>query len=104
MSKQDLFNRIKSTISAFDKNATIILYGSRVRGDFSQDSDWDFLILLSRQFGIKEKSLLRHNLYEIELETGEIISALFYEKEHWQSKKNQYSPFYKNIAQDGMVV
>ncbi|MCK4653574.1 MAG: nucleotidyltransferase domain-containing protein [Candidatus Cloacimonetes bacterium] len=104
MNKQKLFQRIKRAIYEFDKNATVILYGSRVRGDFSRDSDWDFLILLSRHIESKDKSNLRHKLYDIELETGEIVSAIFYEKEEWSSERNQFSPFYKNVMQAKEII
>jgi predicted nucleotidyltransferase len=33
----------------------IILFGSRARGNFSQDSDYDFLIITEKTFSIKEK-------------------------------------------------
>ena len=102
MSKQKLFQRIKKMIYEFDKNASVILYGSRVRGNFTSDSDWDLLILLSKHFESKDKTVLRHRLYDIELETGEILSAIFYVKKEWKSPRNQFSPFYKNVARDGM--
>ena len=104
MNKQKLFQRIKRTIYEFDQNASVILYGSRVRGDFTADSDWDLLILFSRHFESMEKLNLRHSLYDIELETGEILSAIFYEKKEWKSVRNQFSPFYKNVVQDGMIL
>ena len=104
MDKQKLFQRIKRTIYDFDRDATVILYGSRRRGDFSKDSDWDFLILFSKPIDSNDKSNLRYKLYEIELETGEIVSTIFYEKDEWRSERNQFSPFYKNVMQDGEVL
>lgn len=104
MSKQKLFQRIKRAIYEFDKNASVILYGSRVRGDFTADSDWDLLILLSKHYQSKDKMILRHRLYDIELETGEILSAIFYEEKEWKSTRNQFSPFYKNVVQDWMIL
>ena len=33
----------------------IILFGSRARGDFSKDSDWDFLIMIDKDLNFEEK-------------------------------------------------
>ena len=45
MDKTQLIKKIKSTVLQIDQGADIILYGSRARGDYRFDSDWDFLIL-----------------------------------------------------------
>ena len=42
-------NHIKSRILAEDKNAFLILFGSKARGDDKQNSDWDLLILISKK-------------------------------------------------------
>jgi len=33
----------------------IILFGSRARGDYKEDSDWDFLIIVNEELNRKEK-------------------------------------------------
>lgn len=33
----------------------IILYGSRVRGDFKQDSDWDFFVIIDKDLDFNQK-------------------------------------------------
>ncbi|MGC9000857.1 nucleotidyltransferase domain-containing protein [Caldisericum sp.] len=33
----------------------IIVYGSRARGDFNKDSDWDFLVILDRDITFEER-------------------------------------------------
>ena len=37
---------VKEKILEIDKNAEVILFGSRARGDFHEESDWDFLVFL----------------------------------------------------------
>jgi len=71
---QDLINKVKDVILQFDPDASIILYGSRARGNYSPESDWDFLILLNRNINDQIKTELRHKSYGIEWETGEVIS------------------------------
>jgi len=36
----------------------IIFFGSRARGDFSKESDWDFLIVVDEKIELKEKRRL----------------------------------------------
>jgi predicted nucleotidyltransferase len=36
----------------------IILFGSRARGDFRPDSDWDFLVVIDKDISFSEKKSL----------------------------------------------
>jgi len=40
----------------------IILFGSRARGDWERDSDWDLLIVVDRELARNEKMKLSHLL------------------------------------------
>ncbi len=44
----DIVNLVKQEVIKIDPKAEVFLFGSRARGDFRKDSDWDFLILLNR--------------------------------------------------------
>jgi predicted nucleotidyltransferase len=47
MEKTQMINHIKQTAAnVLPKGSTLYLYGSRARGDYHDDSDWDLLILL----------------------------------------------------------
>ena len=54
MSKQN-HNAIKSTVNSFLPNAQVLLFGSRARGEFSLDSDYDLLIITNETFEKKKK-------------------------------------------------
>jgi len=93
---------VKAEIDQIDKNAEVILFGSRARGDYDSDSDWDFLILLSRPVNFDTEELIRNKLYEIELETGQIITSIIEEKSEW--KKYEKTLIYRNIEEQGIPV
>lgn len=83
-------------------DAEIYLYGSRARGDAKALSDWDLLILLnSKSIPFLLETKIMDEIYEIELETGEIISPLIYSKEEWNSKYRQ-TPLYENIKNESI--
>ena len=41
MDQEVFLNKIKEQVLKEDENASVILFGSRARGDYREDSDWD---------------------------------------------------------------
>lgn len=95
-------DKISKAIHEKDPNAEAFLFGSRARGDSSPDSDWDILILVDNEKVTNDlEDKFRDDLYEIELESGQVISTFIYPKEYWSSTLI-YSPLYKNVNQEGI--
>lgn len=83
-------------------DAEIYLYGSQARGDASAGSDWDVLILLNTDtIPFELETEIMDDFYNIELETGQIISPLIYPKEEWINKYN-ITPLFENIDKEGI--
>ncbi len=103
MSKKDQF--LQKIIQLVDKtapDAEVYLYGSQARGNAKRLSDWDLLILLkipNVPFDFETKFM--DEFYELELETGEIISPLIYSKKDWSSK-HSVTPLFENIKREGV--
>ena len=58
-----------------DRLRGILLYGSRARGDFGPDSDYDLVVLLDNLDGPIEETLALGPLcHEIQMQTGEVLS------------------------------
>ena len=101
--EQNIFlDQIKSSILKEDANAFLILYGSRARGDNKEDSDWDILILTSKNRNVKFENKIRDSIYEIELEHLQPVSAIILDQKEWQSMK--ITPFYHNVTTQGKVI
>jgi uncharacterized protein len=104
MDRNEILNRIKSGIAGKDPNADIYLYGSRARGDNRKDSDWDILVLASPDMiTFDYEADLRDPIYDIELESGEIISLIIYSKSDWRKKKS-ISPLFTNVIKEGIKI
>ncbi|HBX50313.1 MAG: hypothetical protein A2275_18945 [Bacteroidetes bacterium RIFOXYA12_FULL_35_11] len=102
MDKKDkILIKIKKSITKEDSEAEIILFGSRARGDNTNISDWDILVLIDNNNTNELEDKFRNNLYEIELETGQIISTIVYSKNYW-SNILKYSPLYNNVNKEGI--
>ena len=100
--EENILKKIKEIVYKTDPSAEIILYGSHARGTARQYSDWDLLILLSRQnITLETEQTFRHNLYDIEIDTGEIISTYVVSKNDWETKYS-ITPLYANIKREGL--
>lgn len=93
--------QVKSIITDLHPGSEVILFGSHARGDHQADSDWDFLILLEQPVSRADKVDILDVLYELELETDTVISALIINKLEWH--KRSVMPLYQNIQQEGIA-
>lgn len=102
--KNKIIEKIKEVIYNSDPTAQIILYGSRARGTSKKDSDWDILILLNeKNISISDEQKFRHKLYDIEIDTGEVISTYVVSKYDWDTKYS-ITPLYFNINKEGVIL
>jgi len=93
----EFLNKIKTTILQTSPDAQIFVFGSRARGTANTESDWDILILLPKErINSKDESILTDPLYDLELETGEVISPFIYSETEWNNRYT-VTPLYKQI-------
>lgn len=98
-----ILKEIKQAVLEFDSEAEVVLFGSRARGDFHDESDWDVLILVDKEesdFIFKRK--IRNALYNLELKQGTVISSIITNKKFWQDIS--VTPLYKEVEKDGIVL
>ena len=101
---ENILVEIKKLVEEQDSSAKIYLYGSRAKGNAHKDSDWDLLILLNREKITSEiENKITSPLYDLEFETGEIISPMVYTLKEWNTKYN-VTPFYKNVMKEGHLI
>ncbi len=104
MKRKELLEQVKNTIHEIEPDAEIILYGSRARGDVHDESDWDFLILLDGVVDDERTDAIRHRLYEIEWDCGEVLSAIVRSRQEWDSPLHQVTPFSKVVREQGILI
>ncbi len=93
---------VKSAVQEFDPAASVMLFGSRARGEARVDSDYDFLVLLKIPFDFRLKSKILDRLYEVELANNCVLGVMVEHKDHWQMLEN--TPIFSEIQQDGVAV
>ena len=104
MDRKEFINRIKTSINKKDPGADIYLYGSRARGDNRKDSDWDILVITPKEkITFEYESDIRDPIFDLELESGQIISLLVYSKSDWQNRQS-ISPLFINVSKEGIRI
>ena len=102
--KEKILKRILEVVDKTAPDSEIFLYGSRARGNSKKYSDWDLLILLnatSISFDFETKFM--DEFYEIEIETGEVISPLIYSHKDW-FENHSMTPLFENIQKEGLRI
>ncbi len=102
MERQQVLQIVKKAVHEVDDKAEIILFGSRARGDFHKESDWDFLILTEKKDEEVIWEKIRENLFETELKTNEIFSSIVHTKTNWENLGLSF--FYEEVQKDGIKI
>jgi predicted nucleotidyltransferase len=100
--KPTITDNVKNAITAIEPGAEIILYGSRARNDYRSTSDWDFLVLIDGPVDVARTDRIRSILYDIELDTGEILSSIVRSRQEWNGPKFLFAPLRRNIVKEGV--
>jgi uncharacterized protein len=99
-----LLSKVKECVLKIDPSAEVFLFGSRARNDFTKFSDWDFLVLVDGEVTTARADRIRHSLYEIEWDTGEVISTIVKSRQLWNDPDYRIVPLHKSIELEGILL
>ena len=101
---KNIIQRIKAAVQQKEPTAKVFLYGSRARNEANSESDWDILILVQKdKISNQFENEITDPIYDIEFETGEVISPMVYSEKEWYSKYSVTS-FYHNVMKEGKMI
>ncbi len=99
-----LLAECKAAIEEVAPDATLILYGSRARGDAREDSDYDLLVLVDREQDMELEQAIVNRLVPLEVRTGNVLTVLVYSRSQWDSALYRAMPFHKNVTREGVLL
>lgn len=99
-----ILNQIKKIVRDLEPRAKIYLYGSKSRGTARSNSDWDLLILLNKdKISQDDEQKITSPLYDLEFDTGEVISPMIYSEKEWNTKY-KITPFFQNVMRESRLI
>jgi len=84
-----------------EKFIDLILFGSYVRGDYSEDSDIDVLLMVKEKLSRDEKDKIAKLLAHFSLEYNVLISCIDYP---YALFKEYNTPFLLNVKEEGVNI
>ncbi len=82
----------------------IILFGSRAKGKFSEESDWDFLIVIDRELDFHEKWRIISKLKRKLIYNGFPNDIILKSKKSFEKDKNIVNTISYNAVSEGVEI
>jgi len=101
----NLIDEIKKVKQDVLPEGRVILFGSRARKDFSENSDWDLLVLTPVSAGSFSKDFDSFGWPFIErgMEYNQDVGVHIYSYDEWESYKDK-SLFYYHVTKEGVEI
>lgn len=81
----------------------IIAFGSRIRGDFHGESDFDVFVLVERK-NISIRNRIIDVFYEHEMKYNIPFSVTILSKKEFDVNNSMGSPFIRSVIEEGIVI
>jgi len=99
----ELLQRCKDAIRTVVPDADVILYGSRARGDATDDSDYDLLVLTDRSPDTAIHKRLISSIFPLQ-EDGAVLTLSIHNRARWNSELYKAMPFHENVNREGVLL
>jgi predicted nucleotidyltransferase len=84
-----------------DQVVSVLVFGSRARGEAEPDSDMDVLVIMS-DAGPEIRRAIRYLAVEVWLKYGIYLSTRVWSRAHWGKLEELQTLLYRNICRDGI--
>lgn len=94
---------LKTIITAAIPDAELILFGDRAKGAYNAQSDWDMLILTTKDYPKTRRWELQEKLFDVTLQQGTRVNILLAQKTKWYTEP-EYETLRKRIEKELLPV
>lgn len=85
------------------KIIAIYAFGSKIRGDFDEWSDFDILVIINRRTPVIEKKIM--SIFgKGETKSGLSFTPIIKDAKAFEKEKLFHTPFYENIMREGIAL
>ena len=93
MLREDILAAIKEKVISVVPDANVMLFGSRARGDWHEESDWDILVLTKGEVDYKLKQKVQNSVFPVGLSVCAFIHTILINEQQWLHHPGLYSLF-----------
>ena len=104
MTRKTLLAAVKKAVLDIEPSARVLLYGSRACGKARAESDWDFLVLVDGTVDARRKRRIRHRLYDVEWESGHVLTSIILDRREWERSVRNGIPFHATVSEQGVAI
>lgn len=99
---------VRATMAAYrpllgDRVRRVVLFGSRARGDATEESDYDVLVVVDRRDEQLVEALYRP-VMDVLLGTGKLVSLKVMSEQSFERLRGLHTPFIEAVLRDGVVL
>ncbi len=95
---------IKQISLNFFPTCVVLLFGSRARNDYTEDSDYDLLIITNKEFDIREKREYKAKIRKLLAKEKIPVDILIQSKKEIESKKEITGHIVKQALKEGIKI
>ena len=91
LTDKEILTQIKTAVEEILPDAKVFLFGSRARGDWHEESDWDILVLTENKYPVSIKRLIHDKLFPLSVRLGTLFQFVFVTEDEWENALELYS-------------
>lgn len=91
LTDKEILAQIKAAVLEVIPDAKVYLFGSRARGDWHEESDWDILVLTGKEVNRELRSRIHKAVYPISLEINDFINHVTVNENEWKEGPAYYA-------------
>lgn len=103
LTKEKILAQIKAAVQEVVPDARVYLFGSRARGDWHEESDWDILVLTDSSVDRPLKKQIRHKVFLISLLINDFIDCTVVNSKDWNEHPRYYTLHHSSNGETVML-